>query len=406
MRNDGYIIGGCTFIEAFFEADDVQVANRLEGPGINIENRCRLVYFDKEYRDIHPDLIALACLAIFYPFIGKNVTFPFPVSPRIANSINREIFAKTKSLNIRNIDESLPKYHGEFGSVLAYGGGMDSSAILALFPHSYVVHEASIKNGDVVEDQANNITINLQKMGRGALVYTNSRYISEPGGWHVWIGSIVTALLEAGARQAKYIYAGTILGSAFMSNGQKYFDRHNSRKWHGESGNYWQQLFWDIGIPLVQPLMGCSEILTMDACLRNLNPDSVHYCTAKNGFACGVCPKCFRRESIKNYLTNEDIDFEKFNNYHVNAIIDKRPIYFGHIYASIMSDNWQVPKFIGDRFDFFPSDNSFALKFNPESLDFMPDELKVEIYDTLVSNFKPMTDSELLQMKNWDQSKY
>lgn len=400
-----YCSGGCTFIEAVFEDDDLKVSQRLEGAGVSISNQNPLVFFNKDYGDVHPDIIGLACLAIFYPFIGSKVTFPQPVTAKLAESINRPIFLKHKQLDIRNIDVNLSGYCGEFGEVLAFGGGMDSSAIRALFPEAYVVHEASVRNGELVKDEANKVTLELEKRGRGSLVETNSRYISAPGGWHVWIGSIVTSLLEAGVRRAKYIYAGTILGSAFMSNGAKYFDRHVSSKWHGVSGNYWQQLFWDIGIPMVQPLMGCSEILTMEVSLKYLPKHEMSYCTADEGRACGVCPKCFRRSCIDSFVSGREVTFDHFNNYHVNAILNKKPLYFGHIYAGLISANWDVPEFVGDRFDFLPKDNSFVLGFNPESLDFMPHELKGDIGERLQDNFRSMTEDELRQMKNWDQSK-
>lgn len=406
MKFNYYTFGGCTFIEAVFDEDDNHSARRLEGSGVTITNRNPLVFFDKVYNDIHPDIIALACLAIFYPFIGNKVTFPFPVTNRIVDSINRTIFTKEKKLEITNIDPALDGYEGKYGQVLAFGGGMDSSAIRALFPEAFVVHEASVKNGQLVTDPANDVTASLQEMGRGSLVKTNSRYISDPGGWHVWIGSIVTALLEAGKRRAKHIYAGTILGSAFLSNGNKYFDRHVSSKWHGVSGNYWQQLFWDIGIPLVQPLMGCSEILTMDISLKLLSSDEISYCTADNGNACGICPKCFRRSCIENFITGKSIDFSKFDNYHVNAVINRKPLYFGHIYAALISAGWDIPDFIGNRFDFLPKDHSFPLGFNPQSIDFIPSDLKDKINDTLYKNFRVMTDHEILQMKSWDQENY
>lgn len=401
-----YVSGGSTYIEAIFEESDLKISKRLEGAGVEITNRNPLVFFNKEYRDIHPDIIGLVCLAIFYPFIGSDVTFPKAITPKLAESINREIFLKHKKLNIRNVDANLETYTGEQGEVLAFGGGMDSSAIRALFPEAFVVHEASVKNGILIPDDANVLTASLELKGRGSLVETNSRFISEPGGWHVWIGSIVTSLLEAGKRRAKCIYAGTILGSAFMSNGARYFDRHASQKWHGPSGNYWQQLFWDIGLPLVQPLMGCSEILTMQASLKYLSQSEISYCTADNGKACGVCPKCFRRSCIASFVTGQSVDFARFDNYSVNAVINKKPLYFGHIYAGLISADWEIPNFIGDRLSFLPKDNSFSLGCNPESLDFMPINLRKKISSVLEDNFRMMSSSEISQMKSWDQSRF
>lgn len=400
-----YTSGGCTFLEAIFEDTDHLTSQRLEGIGVDITNRNPLVFFNKEYKYIHPDIIALACLAIFYPFIGSKVTFPEAITQALADSINRPIFLKHKKLEIQNINANLKRYEGEHGEVLAFGGGIDSTAIKILFPNAFVVHEASVKNGILVPDNANTTTLEFETRGQGVLVETNSRYISNPGGWHVWIGSIVTSLLEAGKRRAKYIYAGTILGAAFLANGIKYFDRHTASKWHGVSGNYWQQLFWDIGIPLVQPLMGCSEILTMQAALRVYDFKDINYCTANNGSPCEVCDKCFRRTCIKSYIDNKHTDFELFDNNLVKNTINRNPLYMGHIYTSLMSDGWTPPSFAKDRFELLPKNNSFALGFNPESLEFIPDELKDKVNSVLHDNFRPMSNDEIIQMKEWDQLK-
>lgn len=399
-----YCIDDFTFIEARFDSDDQKVANRLEGAGVQIELKTPIVYFNKRYSNLHPDVLGLACLAIFYPFIGKRVTLPTPVSPKLQEALLRPIFTKTKTIEITNIDPTLDPYKGNGSSVLAYGGGMDSTAIRALFPESFVVHEASIRDGQEVLDLTNRTVEALEREGRGRLVKTNSRYLSDPGGWHIWIGSMVTALLEANAREASYINAGTILGSAFMSNGAKYFDRHNARKWHGPSGNYWQQLFWDINLPLVQPLMGCSEILSMQASLEKFNEDEIYFCTANQGRACGICPKCFRRMAIKEFVQSKRPEYKPFDNPAVHNLLKKHPTYFGHIYSALLSQNWTPPDFLEVYFSHLPRDNTFALHYNPESIDFMPETLKPSINSVLKSHFSPMTPKEIHQMRTWNQS--
>jgi hypothetical protein len=400
-----YCIDNFTFLEAKFEEDDNKLANRLEGAGVQIELNTPIVFFNKKYNNLHPDVLGLACLAIFYPFIGKRVTLPLPVSTRLPEALSRPIFTKTKEIEITNIEPSLPAYKGNGSSVLAYGGGMDSTAIRALLPETFVVHEASIKKGIEALDHTNSIVSLLEEKGCGSLVKTNSRYLSNPGGWHIWIGSMVTALLEANARNASYINAGTILGSAFMSNGAKYFDRHNARKWHGPSGNYWQQLFWDIELPMVQPLMGCSEILTMEASLKQFNEDEIFFCTATNGRACGVCPKCFRRTAIKDHVLSHNSDYSAFDNPEIHNLLKKSPTYFGHIYSALMSEGWKPPVFLEKYFNHLPQDNTFALRYNPESIDFMPENLKQPIQKVLNDNFNPMDSTEIKQMKTWDQSR-
>ncbi len=404
MKFKFYVVSGNTYLEAFFEESDVVEGNRLEGAGVKIRNRNPLVFFNQDYSGVHPDIIGLACLAIFYPFIGSEVTFPYPVSQRLVNSINREIFTKTKSLKIKNIDTNIPQYQGNGKAVLAFGGGVDSSAVRALFPEAFVIHEASIRDGEEVLDLTNSVVEKLENEGKGRLVKTNSRFISDPGGWHIWIGSIVTALLEGAKSGSSYIYSGTILGSAFMSNGNKYFDRHASSKWHGESGNYWQQIFWDIGLPLVQPLMGCSEILTTEATVNAIPKEEVFFCTAKDGGPCGVCPKCFRRACIQDYLGNKKLDFTSFDNIQVNTLLDRKPTYFGHIYSSLLVAGWTPPDFVKHKLQHLPGGSSFCLKYNPESLDFMPLELRGDIKAVLERNFNVMNEGDIKAMRGWNQA--
>lgn len=392
-------------LEAIFEDDDQSISNRLEGAGVKIKLETPIVFFNERYDQLHPDVLGLVCLAIFYPFIGRKVTLPSPVSTRLPEALSRQIFTKTKQIEITNVDPTIPAYKGNGSAVLAYGGGMDSTAVRALFPEAYVVHEASVREGGLVEDHTNAVVQALEVKQQGKLVKTNSRYLSRPGGWHIWIGSMVTALLEANKRNASYIYAGTILGSAFMSNGVKYFDRHAARSWHGESGNYWQQLFWDIGLPMVQPLMGCSEILTMRASLGSFAEDEIFFCTADHGRPCGVCPKCFRRNCIKAFNTGIDVDMTAYDNSSVHALLSRRPTYFGHIYAALMSQGWTPPIFLKQYFEHLPKDNTFALHHNSESIDFMPAKLMSSIKDVLENSFSQMTEAEIRQMKNWDQSK-
>lgn len=396
-----YCLNGFTYLEAIIEADDKRLANRLEGSGTEIHLNTPLVFFDQIFDNVHPDILGAVCLSIFYPFIGSEIEFPYPVSQRLVDSINREIFTKTKKLKVRNVDKSIAKYSGDGSSVIAFGGGVDSSAIRGLFPEAHVVHEASINQGNKVHDKSNGV---VNRLGEAAtLVTTNQRYISNPGGWHVWIGSAVTAALVSSMRGASYVLTGTNLGSSFLQNGKKYFDRHNGRKWHGESGNYWEQIFWDIGLPVFSPISGLSEILNLKASYAALNREDVVYCNKLDGGNCGVCPKCFRRACVEDYLGYSKVDYGKFNNPDVLSLLSKRPTYFGHLYAAMLEDGWAPPEWIAEKLKHLPKGVTFPLKYNPESLDFIPKELKGFVRNRVSNYFEEMSVSEVSDMKAWDQ---
>lgn len=123
MKIITYVLKGFTYLEAILDDDDKKTANRLEGAGVQISLNTPLVYFDQVFDDVHPDVLACISLAIFYPFIGKKVEFPKPVSHRLVDSMNRQIFTKTKKIEVVNIDSNLDKYSGDGSSVIAFGGG-------------------------------------------------------------------------------------------------------------------------------------------------------------------------------------------------------------------------------------------------------------------------------------------
>ena len=81
-----------SYIRANFEKDDSYIGNRQEGAGSQIEYTGEVISFDYEDKDIHPDILGLICLLIFYPFVGKQVEFPMPVSSRLKEAFSNQNF--------------------------------------------------------------------------------------------------------------------------------------------------------------------------------------------------------------------------------------------------------------------------------------------------------------------------
>jgi hypothetical protein len=385
------------------DEDDHLESNRLEGAGVSIRLRTPLAFFDYPFSEIHADVLGAVCLAIFYPFIGKRVEFPVPVSRRLEETMNRPIFTKTKPLHFMNVDDSLPAYKGKEEIVAAFGGGIDSSAVSVMFPEAHLVHEASISEGRLIPDATNDAVGRLRSGGRGRSITSNQRYLSSPGGWHVWIGSTVTAALMAAEIRAGAVFTGSNLGSSFLSNGRIYFDRLGARRYHGESGNYWEQVFRDIGLPVFSPVSGMSEILNMKTSFATLSDENITFCTADQGRACHRCPKCFRRACIADFLGVKAADFNRYHNAAVNKLLDTKPTYFGHIYSTMIAAGWKPPAFVGSRLSHLPADSTFALRHNPESYALFPSELRDLVVSRLQRFSEPMSTADLAALRSWNQ---
>ena len=149
-------------LRAIFEPDDHQTGRRQEGYGQEITYSGEDVTFDYPVQSIHPDLLGLLCLTIFFPYIGERVVFPKPVSPRLELAFKKPIFKRM--FRFENVDPDLEKYSGS-RIALSFGGGIDSSAIRVMFPEAYVVHEAHLKEGQLVRSYAHDIVRSLDSEG-------------------------------------------------------------------------------------------------------------------------------------------------------------------------------------------------------------------------------------------------
>ena len=136
--------GHRTVLRAVFEDGDQTEGQRAEGAGTTIFYSGEDIEFDYSVTDVHPDLLGLLCLIIFYPFVGERVVFPMPVSPRLEEAFRNPNFKRQFSFD--NVDPSLEQYSGS-NMALAFGGGIDSSAVRTMFPEAYVVHEAHRRDG-------------------------------------------------------------------------------------------------------------------------------------------------------------------------------------------------------------------------------------------------------------------
>ena len=242
-----------TYIEDIFDDDDNPVGNREEGPGVEIEIEERKLVFDYPVKNIHPDILGLICMLNFFPFVGSRVEFPEPVSPRLEKAFQRVPFTNKKIIKFVNVDNSVPKYKGSTISI-AFGGGVDSSAVREMFPEAFLIHEAHIKDGRLLRYYSHDIVEKIGKDG-AALVATNQRYVSNPGGWHSWPCSMVTSLLMATDRDMDYL-CGSVMGS-YLWNGAKYYDGQQA----GVQGfSITGRAFSDIGIPLSR-LMGFQNMV-------------------------------------------------------------------------------------------------------------------------------------------------
>lgn len=374
---------GKTYIKANVETESERFGFRAEGPFPRIEMINNIIEFDYEVKEIHPDILALLCMVCFYPYCKGDVTFPKDVSVNFAEAFGeyglkqKEMiegnYTETNIINIRNVDKNLIPYRGCNISV-SYGGGMDSTALYALFPESIFIHEQiKLPNGDIAKDNAiDNIKYINDNGGRAISFYnTNRRNISRPSGWATWTACAANCLLVATDLNIGYIFTGTVLGSAFLWNGTKYFPANKKR-------NTWVETFNKIGIPLIQVTSGLSEISNAKIIIEKNLQSLPIWCNAKDGGNCHTCWKCFRRDTILNYLNVKNYDDKYWERYHTEEIIknlNKKPLYFGHIFKETLKKIEHLSWINGITND-IPESIDFVNGLHEPSLEIIPIELR------------------------------
>jgi len=170
-----------------------------------------------------------------------------------------------------------------------FGGGVDSRAVSGLYPEARrvvldtVLYDTySLREGDVF------IKSNLKS---GAFFPRGFVFWSQPFA----VAPILASYYESALPQ---FMIGSILGSSYLMNGRRYFDRESrSNTTFGVTGNMYHSLFNEIGLPLYAPLANCSEyVSTKIELLTCRDPQNLPaFCQNAGGAPCLKCFKCFRK---------------------------------------------------------------------------------------------------------------
>jgi hypothetical protein len=399
-----------TYIEAVFDADDSSSGFREEGSGVEITIVKKILKYDYVVEKIHPDILGLICLVNFFPFIGSRVEFPMGVSSRLEKAFKRKPFLGKKDFKFLNIEDELPIYKGNKIGI-AFGGGVDSTAVHEMFPEAFVVHEAHIIDNDthlfsnnVVPSVTHGVMKDMNPES-SRLVTANQRYVSIPGGWHSWPCSTACLLLLATDKNIGLCLTGTVLGSNWLWNGNKFYNRFDAIKFHGLSGNYWQSVFRDIGIPMFSPIDGISEFGSMRLSIDRLNSGVVNYCMAgEKGTHCHKCSKCLRKTIERKLVDpNYKVDWSSYNTPSIHSFLKKRPLYFGHIFK-FASKKKILPNWIEEIVsDVCEISTNWPLKYYPPALKFCPEPWKVLLKERISNSFEYMDKEEIAELEAWTQ---
>ena len=399
MKFNYYVDESTSFFEAIPENDEELIGYRMEGnyPELKLmDNILRINYVSKE--KLHPDIIAAICIFTFYPFINKNITFPYHVSKNFSESLKYDIlpkFNKTKIVDeftILNIDDDLisfkdiPTYNNWS---IAFGGGMDSSAIAMILPDIPIVH-LKVRDEDEIkkfsETNLNNETYILS---------SNIKELTQPNGFPLWTSCFLGNMIMSSDLKTNKMITGTILGASCLKNGKGYFN--NCCK----MTNRFDLFLNKVGLKPIYITGGRSEILTSKIIYEHKLSRTVLFCENNNGKPCHKCTKCFRKMLELTYH-GEDFNFNTFNKEYISKFL-KNPL-LQHIFI-FLCNNYngtnEIFKFVRDELkEILDKETEFCNKVYSDIYNKYDPSIKEFIINLLKkNNFDIMDDNDIKSLK-------
>ena len=371
------------------------------------------VKFEHPLKSIHPDLLGMLCMLLFFPFCKNKITFPQPVSTAFEEAFTEIIpphdkidgvFQPSGKFEFTNVDKNLKKFSGT-RLALSMGGGTDSMAAHVLFPEAILVHELSRdRQGRIIPDDTVKYLEEVRNRGGQALsiIQNGRRWISEPSGWTTWISSAATAVLIATDMDIGYIMRGTTSESMFLELGYGFRDLK-----FGEQIDPWFRVFNHIGLKHFTPVGSITEAATMKICHDAGLLDKTVSCQSGNGGECHKCFKCFRKNGLANALGYRSYDRSYWKGYKTEKLLTqlkKQPLIVGHIYKFSLSKLQHI-KWLRGYVDHLPDPEPFLLKYYEPGITLLvPEEWQDETRRRISRYVEPLTDPKSL--KEWKQTPY
>lgn len=247
-----------------------------------------------EVAEPHPDVEALTALVICRPWVTRRLQLRRAVSAPFA-----ELIQKILRIEVGPVDDRLvPRAPGR-APLLSYSGGADSIAASELLPpgtphihlrripHSRVPNRLTHVRADAIE----RVALETGRRGRAvSVVRSDLEYLCHPyATLPHWFAIAVGPLLMSQELDGGAIALGGTFDTYYMDMG---------RRWIGKPTSAGIGPACDlVGLPLLRPALGLSEIGTMMLTLRSDLADISRSCTFGTiTTPCRECVKCVRKD--------------------------------------------------------------------------------------------------------------
>lgn len=288
---------------------------------------------------------------------------------------------------------------------LAFSGGIDSAAAVALMPKSTVLiyNERSSIPGKLDHTNALRFFEELGQSEQREVIRVQSNHESirmrdgKMAGFSTDYACAVQVILLADYFGLDSIGTGMPLENTYLWHGYKYRDFGETWFW-----THYSKIFEDVGLPLYQPVAGCSEIVNMQiveqmkwigfaqSCLRSNTPGNV----------CGRCWKCFRKNSLLGIPFKLEGEIETF--------LAKRPLkqaastLYSIQQGGVSEKGIKIAERFPDLNPLLAIDFDFLNRYLPTALELLPARYRDYTTERLTQYSQPMSASDIEKLREVD----
>jgi hypothetical protein len=377
----------------------------------------RATFLNKEFRieedlhSTHPDLLVLIAVLGAAPWVGEEFECTVGASTRFARAVEESL-----SMRIVTVDPELPPRElptqGRPG--LAYSGGADCSAALAVLPPETgcyfldrIPREGEAWKGLYSKAAAHHACEELSQ--RGFLVRqvgTDLEFMRQPVGFPDDLSNIIPALCFADRDGVDAIGWGAILESTYRIGSKKFREYEASpfvRKY--------APVFESVGLGMVNAVAGVSEVGTAIISNGSGFGDFVQSCMRGDiGKPCLKCWKCTRKVMLDSSLTGSwpapELVDELCSNREAKTRLTEDPIKHEGVVAFSVNRYENTPggseimEALQDKVATY--DVEFLQRHYSPALDFMPPRYREGVREKLDGLLGPMSGDEESAVEGWD----
>lgn len=265
--------------------------------GQRVELRTNSCQVDAGHSTPHPDLLAVAAWTMVAPWTTKRITFDRPISPELAVALGNGWGVEAGPVG------GGPRSGNQLA--ISYSGGADSVAVADIFTDAPFIHFQRVDHPRVPNRWTHYRSDVLAHLARDTgrevtVVQSDLEFLlSYPRpGYPEHHAVAVGALLLADDLDLGGLALGYELGSRWLG-GDRYLLTYTPDNPMWAPDGAWGRLFQAAGLPIVLPVGGVSEAVTMRIALESDLAPQVRWCLRGAGGPCGICGKCLYKELIQ-----------------------------------------------------------------------------------------------------------